>query len=151
MQPIEPLALNHSWPLVERDARFAGGIVHEAMPTDFLSIETPADCRIIGTWRCHLADETLEWNDAVFAIFGFPKHPPIRAKTIACYAHDSRIAMERLRAHAIQHRRGFTLDCSITALSGAARWMRLITAPEVEAGRVIALHGLKQDVTHLYR
>jgi len=52
--------------------------------------------------------------------------------------------MERLRAYAIKHRRGFTLDAQIRpAVGGKYRWMRLIAAPVCSGERVARLHGLK--------
>jgi hypothetical protein len=53
--------------------------------------------------------------------------------------------MECLRAYALKHRRGFTLDVDIHPAGGGggARRMRLIAAPVMEGGRVVKLHGLK--------
>lgn len=52
--------------------------------------------------------------------------------------------MERLRSHAIRHKRGFTLDIDIRAAAvGEARRVRLIGAPVCQGGKVICLHGLK--------
>jgi hypothetical protein len=54
--------------------------------------------------------------------------------------------MERLRAYAIKHRRGFTLDAEIRPSLTGSRWMRLIAAPVCDGDRVVRLHGLKQIV-----
>jgi hypothetical protein len=51
--------------------------------------------------------------------------------------------MERLRAHAIKHRRGFTLDAEIRPAVGGTRWMRLIAAPACIGDEAVRLHGLK--------
>ena len=51
--------------------------------------------------------------------------------------------MERLRAYAIKHRRGFTLDARIVPVQGKPRWIRLIGAPVCEGRRVVRLEGLK--------
>jgi hypothetical protein len=51
--------------------------------------------------------------------------------------------MERLRAYAIRHARGFTLDAEIQPVVGPRRWMRLIAAPEQVGGKVTRLHGIK--------
>ncbi len=51
--------------------------------------------------------------------------------------------MERLRAHAIARRRGFTIDVEIRPATGEKRWMRLIAAPVCRGGRPVRLHGLK--------
>jgi len=52
--------------------------------------------------------------------------------------------MERMRAHAIRHRCGFTLDVEISASAvGEARTVRLIAAPVCEGDLAVRLHGLK--------
>ncbi len=58
--------------------------------------------------------------------------------------------MEALRAHAIHHRRGFTLDAMLRRHDGEMRWMRLSTMPIVAEGKVVRLCGTKQDVTIEY-
>ena len=68
----------------------------------------------------------------------------MRDEAIGFYAEHSRAAMERLRSHAIRHRRGFTIDAEILpATGGASRWMRLIAAPICDVEKVVRLHGLK--------
>ena len=52
--------------------------------------------------------------------------------------------MERLRAHAITHRRGFTLDVEIGPALARPRRVRLIAAPLCEDGEVVALQGWKR-------
>lgn len=51
--------------------------------------------------------------------------------------------MERLRAYAIKHQRGFTIDVDIRRAVGGHTWMRLIAAPVCVDDRVVRLHGLK--------
>ncbi|HWW56800.1 MAG TPA: hypothetical protein VN047_07910 [Sphingopyxis sp.] len=50
---------------------------------------------------------------------------------------------EKLRAYAIRHRRGFTLDAEIRPVHAAPRWMRLIAAPVCIEDRAVRLQGLK--------
>ena len=89
-------------------------------------------------------DERLTWSGGVYDIFGLPRGARVkRDEIVALYCEDWRAAMERLRAHAIKHRRGFTLDAEIRPVSGERRWMRLIAAPTCEGGVVRRLHGLK--------
>ncbi len=155
MRPTHPLPLHHSWPLAERGVRFDLGALHgDDVVT---SIPDALDASVfaqhgIGIWECELADDALTWSAAVHDIFGVPRHTPLtRADTVALYCEESRAAMERLRAHSIKHRRGFTLDAEIRPDQGGRRWMRLIAAPICVDGRVVRLHGLKRliptDVT----
>ena len=78
-------------------------------------------------------------------MFGLPRGASVaRADAIALYSEHSRVAMERLRAYAIRHRRGFTLDAEIKPAQGDPRWMRLVAMPVCTGARVVALHGFKQ-------
>lgn len=154
MKPTEPLALHHSWPVIEQDQRFAWGVIHDELPAAFVSADPAREIGVlgaIGTWECDLSDNGLRWSDTVYDIFDLPRRLPlIRTETLGLYRETSRAAMERLRHHAIRHCRGFTLDAEIGTASGAQRWMRLIAVPTAIDGKVVRLHGLKQDVTGLY-
>ncbi|WP_242097429.1 PAS domain-containing protein [Sphingomonas sp. CROZ-RG-20F-R02-07] len=146
MKPIEPLPLHHSWPLAESGQRFALGLVHGG------SGPASVEAATTGPWTCALPDDALTWSDAVYDIFGLPRGIAVRRQeALALYAEESRAVLERLRAHAIRHRRGFTLDARIRPVTGPERWMRLIAVPACENGRTVRLHGIKQDVTALYR
>jgi PAS domain-containing protein len=97
-----------------------------------------------GCWECDLTDNSLIWSGGVYDIFGLPRGVEVsRDEAVALYCEESRAAMERLRAHAIKHRRGFTLDAEIRTPSGDRRWMRLIAAAVCEDDQVVRLHGLK--------
>ncbi len=97
-----------------------------------------------GCWDCDLADNSLTWSGGVFDIFGLPRDAKLsRDAAVAFYCEESRVKMERLRAYAIKHRRGFTLDAGIEAATGERRWMRLIAAPVCTNGRPVRLRGLK--------
>ena len=143
---IEPLPLLHSWPLYEQPRHFDLGRILDCVVTDILK---PAEVgglglHHVGCWECELADNSLVWSGGVFDIFGFPRDTKItREESVALYTEDSRAKMERLRSHAITHRRGFTLDAEIHAAAGERRWMRLIAAPLCDGDRVVRLHGLK--------
>jgi PAS domain-containing protein len=148
LRPTEPLPLFHSWPLAERTGRSdLGRLVDLALPG---LGELPEDGKLaelgIGWWECDLAGNRLSWTDGVYDIFGFARGSEVdRADAVMRYVGESRAAMERLRAHAIEHRRGFTLDVEIEpAGGGARRWMRLIATPICFGDRVVRLRGIKQ-------
>jgi PAS domain-containing protein len=135
MQATEPLPLYHSWPIAARAGHFAQGMLidDDVMPV--------AD---IGRWHCALPDNALTWDPTVFELFGLSRDVVLtRPLAVACYAEESRAAMERLRAHAIRYQRGFTLDVEVGPPAGRRRWLRLIAAPIVVGKRVVALEGLK--------
>ena len=146
MKPTEPLALHHSWPIFEQARHFDLGCVLSSAVTDIVE---PAQVGALGLhhaglWECDLSDNSLIWSGGVFDIFGLPRNAKIqRDEIVAFYCEESRVAMERLRTHAIKHQRGFTLDVEINPATGGRRWMRLIGAPVCEGGRAARLHGLK--------
>lgn len=152
MSYVSPLT--HSWPLFEQHRHLDLGRLLDA-PSDALSV---SECHPgllaahgIGLWDCDLEDDALSWTDGVFDLFGLPRGAVLaRNEIVALYAEPSRSAMERLRAYAIKHRRGFTLDAEIRPATGPSKWMRLIAAPVCVGRRVVRLHGIKQDVSALY-
>ncbi len=147
MRPTEPLPLNHSWPLADAGERFDLGRICDA-PLSALP-QRPDPSR--GYWNCDLAANRLTWSPEMYRLFGLDAdRTPTRDATLAMYAEPSRAAMERLRTHAIRHRRGFTIDIAITPLGSRQRWLRLVAAPVCEGKTVVRLHGSKSDVTHLY-
>jgi PAS domain-containing protein len=146
MKPIEPLALYHSWPLSEQPRQFDLGYVLNSAAIDVVRPLHVGDLGIhhAGCWECDLTDNSLIWSGGVYDIFGLPRGVEVtRDEAVALYCEESRAAMERLRAHAIKHRRGFTLDAEIRTPSGDRRRMRLIAAAVCEGDKVVRLHGLK--------
>lgn len=151
MRDTYPLPLHHSWPLYEQARHFDLGWVHRTSvrPPDRGGFAAPDNAEAmarlgVGLWRCDLADDRLTWSEAVFDLFGFPRDASLsRADVVTRYCEGSRAAMERLRAHAIAHRRGFTLDVEIAPAQGRTHWIRLVAAPVCEGDMVVGLQGLK--------
>jgi PAS domain-containing protein len=148
------LPLTHSWPLFEQHQRFDLGCLLDE-PSEVLVAPDPhpefLTAHGIGLWDCDLSDNALSWTDGVFDLFGLPRGAVLaRDEIAALYAEPSRAAMERLRAHAIKHRRGFTVDAEIMPVNGPSKWMRLIAAPVCIGRQVVRLHGIKQDVSAAY-
>jgi hypothetical protein len=151
LKPTHPLPVHHSWPLYERDRYFDLGQIHG--PDTLDAVADMADLADLdrsarsqpGWWECDLADNNrLSWSNEVYDIFGFPRGAAVtRDETVALYGEGSRAAMEKLRAYAIKHRRGFTVDVEIRPVTAAARWMRLIAAPVCIDDRIVKLSGLK--------
>ena len=143
---MRSLALHHSWPLFERSKHFELGHVLNSSATDALE---PAEVGALGSphagvWECDLIDNSLLWSGGVYDIFGLPRFAKVsRNEAIALYSEKSRVEMERLRAYAIRHKRGFTLDVEILPAVGNRRWMRLIAAPVLDGEHAVRLHGLK--------
>lgn len=145
--PTEPLSLHHSWPLREEARRFEQGWILSSAAIDMLE---PGEVGALapshaGYWECDLADNSLSWTGGIYDIFGLPRLARIsRDDAAAFYVEESRAAMEKLRAHAIKHRRGFTLDAEIRAAAiGERRWIRLVAAPVCRNGQAVRLRGIK--------
>jgi PAS domain-containing protein len=149
-----PSPLTHSWPLFDQHQHLnLGCLLDESDDVPAGQYQPgPLAAQGIGLWECDLRDNALSWTDGVYDLFGLPRGAALdRDEVVALYAEPSRSAMERLRAHAVKHRRGFTLDAEIVPATGPRKWMRLIAAPVCIGSRVVRLHGIKQDVTAAYR
>lgn len=151
----DPSPLTHSWPLFERGHRFdIGGDfrLSDAMAGDQALDERLSAGQMIGAWECDLADNSrLTWSHGVYDLFGLQRGAMVsRDETLSFYTEPSRAALERLRAHAIRHRRGFTLDVELRPADGGRRWMRIVAAPTCVAHRAVRLSGFKRDVTCEY-
>lgn len=143
---FEPFPLTHSWPLSEQARHFDLGHILNCVVTDLVHPPVPGGLNLhhVGCWECDLADDSLIWSGGVYDIFGLPRGAKLtRDEAVSFYCEESRAKLERLRAYAIKHRRGFTLDAEIEAAVGGRRRMRLIAAPVCAAGRPIRLQGLK--------
>ncbi len=149
MKPTHPLPVHHSWPLYERERFFELGQIHgidtlDPIP-DIVDVVASGRPSRLGQWECDLSDnDRLSWSDEVYDIFGIPRGAPVaREEAVALYCEGSRAAMEKLRAYAIKHRRGFTLDVEIRPAQAPRRWMRLIAAPVCAGDSIVRLQGLK--------
>jgi len=146
LNPALPLELRHSWPLFEQSRHFELGAILNSAATDAISPSSTGEVGLqhAGVWECDLSDNSLIWSGGVYDIFGLPRGSKVsRDQAVAMYCEDSRVTMERLRAHAIKHRRGFTIDVRIRPAVGDDRWMRLIAAPVCDGDQAVRLHGLK--------
>ena len=142
-----PLELEHSWPLWEQPRRFELGHILNCAVTDALQPRQVGALGLhhAGLWECDLQDNSLIWSGGAYDIFGLNRGSAItREQSLAHYCEHSRASLEQLRAYAIRHKRGFTLDVRIRAAAvGAERWVRVIGAPVCEDGQVVRVHGLK--------
>lgn len=142
----DPLVLRHTWPLWEQPRQFELGHVLNCAVADLIGPASIGELGLhhAGCWECDLTDDSLIWSGGVYDIFGLPRGTSVsRPQSVRYYREESRAKMESLRAYAIKHKRGFTLDVEIRAAIGEDRWVRLIAAPVVGTGPVMRLHGLK--------
>jgi len=134
--------------------RSLGAVLRRAFPAEPVPagwgelLERGAILAGAGAWECDLDTNTLTWTDGIFDLFGLPRGAAIcREDAVALYSEESRVEMERLRAHAIERQRSFSMDAKILRPDGDQRWMRLTAGVLCRNGRPTHLYGLKQDVT----
>ena len=140
-------AAGSNWPLSEQAMHFELGLILNSAAIDAIdpgSIGSLATHHA-GLWECNLADESLIWSGGVYDMFGVARGVPLnRGDVLACYSEESRCRLERLRAHAIRHGVGFTIDVEIRAAAVAEdRRMRILAAPTGDEASGARLHGLK--------
>lgn len=131
-------------------ARLAAKVAQHEARSDYLrrQFDRASATARIGIWECNLADESLSWTNGVYDLFEFPRGSVIsREQTLACYAPESRAAMEAARAEAIANCTDFSLVAEIITTTGKRRWMRLTGAVEAENGIAVRIFGMKQDIT----
>ena len=142
----EPLELCNTWPLMEARRQFDLGLVLSSAVIDAIEPSQVGSLVVhhVGCWECDLSNDALAWSGGVHDLFGLPRDARVtRREALSLYSEHSRVAMERLRAYAIQHKRGFTLDIELRPATGGDRWARLICSPVCEGNRVVRLRGLK--------
>ena len=136
-----------SWPLSEQRGHFELGHVLNCAVADAIDPQQIGglDTYHAGLWECNLDDSSLIWSGGVYDLFGLERRQRItRYEALAHYSEDSRAKLERLRAHAIRHGVGFTIDVDIrSAAVGQLRRVRIIGAPVYFRTVPIRLHGLK--------
>lgn len=116
---------------------------------DALPVSSPQRLMPIqARWQCDLSDNSLEWSDGVYDLFGLQRGTPVtREDIVAMYSAESREELRRLRASAIAECGSFTFEAKIRRPDGALRWMRVTADVAVEDGVARYLYGTKIDVT----
>ena len=145
--PLASLAHSGSWPLWDQGSHFEYGRILDSAVTDALlpAAVGALGVRHSGLWEYDLVGGRLTWSGGVYDIFGLERGSEIsREQVLRHYREDSRIRLEHLRAYALRHRRGFTLDVDVRAAAvGEERRMRIVAAPVCTGGAPVRLHGLK--------
>jgi hypothetical protein len=144
---MDKAVLGLSWPLSEQSRHFELGHVLNCAVADLI---VPQQIGALAThhaglWECNLADSSLIWSGGVYDLFGLERRGRItRDQALAHYSEDSRAKLERLRAHAIRHGFGFTIDVEIqSAAVGQFRRVRIVGVPMYDGTVPVRLHGLK--------
>jgi hypothetical protein len=143
----EARRIQQTWPLWDQGRQFDLGHVLNGAITDVIAPSHVGSLTVqhTGLWECDLTDNRLIWSGGVYDIFGIARSAEIkREEVIAFYVEESRVLLERIRAHAIRRQCGFTIDVEVCAAAvGERRSIRIIAAPVCDGDRVTRLHGVK--------
>lgn len=103
---------------------------------------------IHARWECDLSDDSLNWSDGVYDLFGIERGVPVtRESIVSMYSAESREELRRLRDAAIAECGSFTFEAKIRRPDGQLRWIRVTADVEAENGVARYLYGTKIDVT----
>ncbi len=103
----------------------------------------------VGSWIIELSDGAIEWSDQMYAIFGFNKAAdPSFSPILAMMNETHRDRWEENVELAKLGSKIKPFDCDITRNSGDIQRIQIhIDTERNDAGKVIALHGICQDIT----
>lgn len=102
----------------------------------------------MGSWRYAIADETIEWSDQTFAIYGLKPGPsPTLADALEFYPPAARATVSAALAHTLETGEPFDVEVDFTNAQGTARRVRAMGELEMAAGVPVAVIGVFQDIT----
>ena len=102
----------------------------------------------MGAWECDLISGHIRWTPGTFYLFGVPAGSTIRREEILeQYESRSRERLEAVRAEAIRHGTGFSIEVDIATRGGFERRLRINAAVERRGGKSVRIFGTKQLVS----
>jgi diguanylate cyclase (GGDEF)-like protein/PAS domain S-box-containing protein len=101
----------------------------------------------VGGWELDLVSGVLVWTDETCRIHGLPPGVlPELSRAIAFYAPASQPIIRAAVETAIATGQGYDLELQMIRADGTTIWVRTVGSAEIEAGRVVRLHGALQDI-----
>lgn len=102
----------------------------------------------IGSWRLTLADETVEWSDQVFAIYGLPKGATLHVdEALSHFPPRAREEVEAALSRTIATGEPYELETDFVTARGEAKRVRTLGEIERQDGVPRAIVGVFQDIT----
>lgn len=102
----------------------------------------------IGSWRMSLPDQTVEWSEGVYRIYGVPiGEQPSRDHAMDYYPSPAREQVAEALMQAIEHGTAFELEVDFKNAQGELLRVRVLGECETVDGVHGALVGVFQDVT----
>lgn len=103
---------------------------------------------MIGSWRLTIADNSLEWSDNTYRIYGLPvgNQPPVE-RALDFYPPHARAIVSGALATTMETGAPMDVEVDFLTSAGMPRKVRAIGELECQAGIPIAVVGIFQDVT----
>ena len=108
----------------------------------------------IGSWEADLEQETLEWSEETYRIFGCvpEKFAPTECGFFELVHPDDRLTVRRVADHALSHSKYYSVDYRILCPDGTER--HLVQQARIvrnDDGRPVQMIGTVQDITERKR
>lgn len=103
----------------------------------------------LGSWRYNQADDSLQWSDETYRIFGIPLGAPVNYEIFLAAVHpDDRALVENQWQKALQ---GSPYECQHRIIAdGQVKWVHEKAELEFDAqGQLIDAFGTVQDITQV--
>ena len=100
----------------------------------------------MGSWSLELATETVTWSKQTYQLFEIDENQPLSRELVLSFYIDPeplQAALERAAAHA----EPYDKEVEVITGGGKHRWMRVMGNPVIEAGQVVRLTGIVQDIS----
>lgn len=101
----------------------------------------------LGSWDFDVARSQLRWSDETYRIHGLEVGTPVTvAEAIGFYGSRFRATIEAAVTACLDHGQPFDLELQIRNRGGALIWVRAKGQAQWEAGQVVRLRGIFQDI-----
>ncbi|MFN3202657.1 MAG: ATP-binding protein [Bradymonadia bacterium] len=102
----------------------------------------------VGGWEMVVETGAVSWTPGVYAIYGLSHAEPLDADAVMTfYAPEGQSRLQEALSRCAQHGSSFDLQLPFQSQSTSPRWLRVIGTPVIEAGRVVRIRGVVQDIT----
>lgn len=128
--------------------RLAEGKQAEALRRSEELLERTGATAAVGGWELDLATMALRLTAQAYLIHDAPASSrPSFDGFLSLYEPEQQAAMRAGLAQVVAHATTYDAAHPLTTVRGRRRWVRLIGRPELEAGKVVRISGVVQDIT----
>ena len=102
----------------------------------------------VGAWEFDPETGEGRWTEEVARIHGVEPEAATNASMgLGFYQGEHRQRIDAAVREAIEHGKSYDLELELITASGESRWVRTISHPVVESGKVVKVRGSVQDIT----